>query len=51
MDLLRCESEENINGAGGGKVHSTVVYGEFRSFDPPSAKLLIKMIIRYLVDT
>ena len=31
LDLLRCESEENING--GGKVHSTVVYGEFRSSD------------------
>ena len=31
LDLLRCESEENING--GGKVHSTVVYGELRCFD------------------
>ena len=32
LDLLRCESEENINN-GGGKLHSTVVYGEFLSSD------------------
>ena len=31
LDLLRCESEENVNNGnngGEGKLHSTVVYGE-----------------------
>ena len=31
LDLLRCESEENING-GGGRIGSTVVYGSYFSF-------------------
>ena len=42
LDLLRCESEENING--GGKVHSTVVYGEFRSFDLVIPKICTKRV-------
>ena len=31
LDLLRCESEENING-GGSRIHSTVVYGGLLPF-------------------